>query len=224
MTTEQPGSLFLTPSVPLGDTYTVKATLLRPRNAVGILVDAPDGANGMFLYFRPEDRDIVWYQLRDGNLVGPVAAAPYNSFNKTAVSGAQDVVRELLGGYPAALLIVAVMLVLGRGLAVDPGGLTSRGLTPDPSPSEVERGEGRENAGSALTRTLSQREREAEEGTTPTVGTDPSPTSILPLSTSGEEGAREGEAMPRKVGLNGHRPESATVTVALANGKPVQSS
>ncbi|HEX5416719.1 MAG TPA: glycosyltransferase family 39 protein, partial [Chloroflexota bacterium] len=113
VTTEQPGAIYFAPTVPLGDTYAVNATLLRPRNAAGLLVAATDGANGMLLYFRPENRDIVWYQLENGSLVGPVASAPYNAFNKTAVASVQDVLRQLLGGYPAALVIVLVMAALG---------------------------------------------------------------------------------------------------------------
>src|SRR5579883_1328827 len=57
--------------------YQITADLLRPRNAAGILVLSPDGANGLLFYFRPEDRDVDWYVVENGQWKGPVAHSDY---------------------------------------------------------------------------------------------------------------------------------------------------
>ncbi|HUX88851.1 MAG TPA: glycosyltransferase family 39 protein [Chloroflexota bacterium] len=93
--------------------YQITADLLRPRNAAGILVLSPDGSNGMLFYFRPEDRDVNWYRVVNGQWQGPVASAPYRSFAQDIPSETQDTLRLALGGYPGAVAIVGVVLLLG---------------------------------------------------------------------------------------------------------------
>lgn len=93
--------------------YKVQADLLRPRNAAGILVLSPDGVNGMLLYFRPEDRDVMWYRVVDGQWNGPVASAPYRAFHQSYLASIQDVVRLALGGIPGAIAFIVGALALG---------------------------------------------------------------------------------------------------------------
>jgi len=180
LTTEVPGALYLPSAGGSGGSYTIRADLLRPRNAAGLLVDAPDGANGMFLYFRPEDRDIVWYQLQNGQLNGPVASAPYHDFSKSTVASVQDVLRELLGGYPAALLIVLLTLLLA---AVEAAG--------SPVPGE---GKGRNASPGVLRPAVSDRQ-----------ASRPSPGSPLLTGKGGVTGAEVspvGNVFPRSLGEN----------------------
>ncbi len=91
--------------------YRVEADLLRPRTAAAIVVLAPDGLNGLLFYVRPENRDVVWYDVNGGLWGDAIAAAPYRSFSLDAASSVQDVLRLILGGYPGALLFV--LLVVG---------------------------------------------------------------------------------------------------------------
>jgi hypothetical protein len=100
-------------SRPTSSTIEVDADLLRARNAAGIFVGDSTGANGLLFYFRPENRDVMWYQVRDGQWYGPLAAAPYRSFTKGSVASVQDVLRLTLGGLPSSLAIVAIFAVLG---------------------------------------------------------------------------------------------------------------
>jgi hypothetical protein len=93
--------------------YQVEADLLRPRNAAGVFVLSPDGSNGMLFYFRPENRDVMWYDVQNGQWTGPVATAPYLAFRKEPLAAVQDVVRLLLGGYPVALGFLALVLAAG---------------------------------------------------------------------------------------------------------------
>ncbi len=92
--------------------YRVDVDLLRPRNAAGVLVLAPDGSTGLLFYFRPENRDVMWYEVRNGQWYGPLASAPYRAFAKDPVANVQDVLRLLLGGYPAALVVVGLTLTV----------------------------------------------------------------------------------------------------------------
>jgi Dolichyl-phosphate-mannose-protein mannosyltransferase len=92
--------------------YRVEADLLRPRTAAGIVVLAPDGLNGLMFYFRPENRDVVWYDVHDGLWNDAIAAAPYRAFSLDATSSVQDVLRLILGGYPGALLFVLLVVAL----------------------------------------------------------------------------------------------------------------
>jgi len=93
--------------------YQLDADVLRPRNAAGVLVLSPNGTDGMLFYFRPEDRDAMWFRVRDGQWEGPVASAQFHTFHQGAVASVQDVVRLALGGYPGALAISLVALILG---------------------------------------------------------------------------------------------------------------
>src|SRR5207248_2921523 len=73
----------------------------------------PRGENGLLFYFRPENRDVMWYQVRDSQWYGPVATAPYRSFSKDLQSSIQDVARLVFGGLPAAIGLVGVFALLG---------------------------------------------------------------------------------------------------------------
>ncbi|HLZ10867.1 MAG TPA: hypothetical protein VKT80_19945, partial [Chloroflexota bacterium] len=66
--TSTPGLLLF--DAPLTDSYRVDADLLRPRNAAGIMVLTDDGSSGLLLYFRPENRDVMIYDVRDGRWLG----------------------------------------------------------------------------------------------------------------------------------------------------------
>ena len=110
--------------------YQITADLLRPRNAAGILVLSPDGSDGMLFYFRPEDRDVGWYKVVNGQWQGPVASAAYRAFAQDIPSELQDTLRLALGGYPGALAIVGLALLLGL---LDGATLSRRGLRLGPS-------------------------------------------------------------------------------------------
>ncbi len=93
-----------------GSSFQVNADLQRARNAAGIFVVGDTPNDGMLLYFRPENRDVMWYEIRGGEWYGPLAAAPYRQFAKTPLASIQDVTRLLLGGYPFALVVIAIVL------------------------------------------------------------------------------------------------------------------
>lgn len=116
--TARPGLIDL--GAPEWRTYQLDADLLRPRNPAGVLVLSPDGVNGLLFYFRPEDRDAMWFEVRDGQWNGPIASAPFHTFHQSALASVQDVVRLALGGYPGAVGLVLAVLVLGglEGLVV----------------------------------------------------------------------------------------------------------
>ncbi len=94
--------------------YELDADLVRPRNPAGVLVLSPDGVDGLLFYFRPEDRDAMWFQVHDGQWTGPIASAPFHAFHESAIQSVQDVLRLALGGYPGAVAIVLSVLLLGR--------------------------------------------------------------------------------------------------------------
>jgi hypothetical protein len=98
---------------PMAEAYRVDADLLRPRNAAGLMVLTDDGSNGLLLYFRPENRDVMIYDVRDGRWLGPIVAIPYLTFNKDPGSAIKDVARLALGGYPAAVVLIALIVLLG---------------------------------------------------------------------------------------------------------------
>ncbi|MGH2461962.1 MAG: hypothetical protein ACRDIY_24160, partial [Chloroflexota bacterium] len=110
-TTARPGLIDL--GAAASRAYRIDADLLRPRNPAGVLVLSPDGVSGLLFYFRPEDRDAMWFEVRDGQWSGPIASAPFHTFHQSAVSSVQDVVRLAIGGYPAALCLVLITLALG---------------------------------------------------------------------------------------------------------------
>ena len=111
-TTARPGL------IDLGSTdwrdYELDADLLRPRNPAGVLVLSSDGVSGLLFYFRPEDRDAMWFEVRDGQWMGPIASAPFHTFHQNAIASVQDVIRLALGGYPAAISLLLIVLALGR--------------------------------------------------------------------------------------------------------------
>jgi hypothetical protein len=110
MTTARPGLVSIGSASWRG--YQLDADVLRPRNAAGVLVLSPDGTNGLLFYFRPEDRDVMWFRVVDGQWDGPIASAPFHAFEKSGVASVQDVLRLALGGYPGVVAIVALSLVL----------------------------------------------------------------------------------------------------------------
>lgn len=111
MTTPRPGLASIGVTSPRE--FEIDAVVLRPRNPAGVLVLSPDGVNGLLFYFRPEDRDVMWYRVRDGQWEGPIASAPFRAFKQSDVASVQDVLRLALGGYPGALGIVVGAVVLG---------------------------------------------------------------------------------------------------------------
>jgi hypothetical protein len=97
--------------VPASPEYRIDADLLRPRNAAGLMVLTDDGTDGLLLYFRPENRDVMFYDVRAGHWYGPLAAIPYLSFKKDAQSSIMDVTRLALGGYPGAIALLTLIAV-----------------------------------------------------------------------------------------------------------------
>jgi hypothetical protein len=98
---------------PASESYRIEADLIQPRNAAGMMVLTEDGTNGLLLYFRPENRDVMFYDVRDGRWVGPLVAVPYLSFNKDPISGVKDVVRLALGGYLGAVGLLVLIVLIG---------------------------------------------------------------------------------------------------------------
>jgi hypothetical protein len=99
--------------VPSSNSYRIEADLVRPRTAAGMMVLTDDGSSGLLLYFRPENRDVMIYDVRDGHWFGPLAAVPYLTFNKDPMSAVKDVTRLALGGYPGAIGLVALVVLAG---------------------------------------------------------------------------------------------------------------
>ncbi len=166
-------------STPPTETFAVDVDLLRPRTAAGVFVGEPTGGNGLLFYFRPENRDVMWYEVRDGQWYGPIATAPYRSFSKDPVSSIQDVARLALGGLPSGATIVGAIGVLawvanlrrrGRDFTMAVvtetgergddkrsfpqrliiGARPGRGYDPHPNPLPEGEGEGPPDAGSAV--------------------------------------------------------------------------
>lgn len=115
-TTASPGLALV--GAPDWRNYRVDADLLRPRGPAGILIRSRDGSDGMLFYFRVEDRDLMWFNLVGGAWRGPIASAPYRAFAQEPVAAVQDVLRLLLGGLPAALAFVGLVLLLA---SIEPG-------------------------------------------------------------------------------------------------------
>lgn len=111
MTTPRPGLASI--GATTTDRFELDADVLRPRNAAGVLILSSDGLNGLLFYFRPEDRDVMWFRVTNGQWEGPIASAPFHSFKQSAVASVQDVLRLALGGYPGALGILIGALGLG---------------------------------------------------------------------------------------------------------------
>ena len=89
--------------------YVVEATLIRPREPAGIIVQNL-GGEGILFFFRPEHRDTgLWIGSEHGpdRLLQP---GPYRFYQKATAAALQDITRLLLSAYPLALAVLALAL------------------------------------------------------------------------------------------------------------------
>ena len=117
--------------------YIVEATLLRPRDPAGVVVN-DDGEAGVLFFFRPEHRDSGIF-VGDAN--GPrlqLERSPHLRYRKALPAALQDVLRLLLSAYPLALGVTLLAVGARRiGTRRPPTSERSVRSTDSPSPQRV---------------------------------------------------------------------------------------
>ncbi len=99
---------------PLAGDFRLEADLRRPGDAAGILLLKPGGTEGWLFLYDSETRLGVWWRWQDGQPAEPLLGAP---FQKSLTAQVQSLMRRILVGHQAGLLLLLASWLLALFLA-----------------------------------------------------------------------------------------------------------
>ncbi|WP_420645120.1 ArnT family glycosyltransferase [Candidatus Leptofilum sp.] len=91
---------------PVGDSFILTSSLRRAEDEAGLLLLHPDGHTGLVFILDGENRRGVWWEWENGRPTNPLIGIP---FQKPFMEQAKTLLRLLLTGHQAALLLLGIM-------------------------------------------------------------------------------------------------------------------
>jgi hypothetical protein len=95
----------------VGDDFILTSTLRRAEGDAGLLLLHPDGHTGFVFIIDGANRRGVWWEWKNGRPANPLIGIP---FQKPLVQQAQTLLRLLLTGHQAALLLLGVLWLIKK--------------------------------------------------------------------------------------------------------------
>ncbi|MFZ1397108.1 MAG: hypothetical protein WAS33_09445, partial [Candidatus Promineifilaceae bacterium] len=96
---------------PTSDSFILTSHLRRAEDEAGLLLLSPDGYTGLVFLIDGANRRGVWWEWANGRITTPLIGIP---FQKPLVEQAKTVLRLLLTGHQAALLLLGIVWIFKK--------------------------------------------------------------------------------------------------------------